>query len=612
MARNILGIHLGHDASAAVIRDGQVVAAVEEERLTRIKGFAGFPYGAIREALSIAGVTPKDVGIVAVAGKHLHRELAHWLLLKRLHRLSSWQELYYKGMMFLAYTLNSDVVRESLYPKELFWQSLYKELQRLGFTRASFRTYDHHLCHASSAYFTSPFDKAMVFTMDACGDFCSAMALVGEGGHLKAISRLSHLDSIGQFYAAVTRFLGYRPNRHEGKVTGLAAFGNVEPLASRFRGLVHFDNGNKRAKAFRRHLPGMANPPGKTGLVALNGRVGLKKRVVIASNGVKNLPYEVAAEVFQMWLGQICSGYSREDIAAAAQKVTEEWIAEWVRRNLPAGEHDVCLAGGVFSNVKINQRIRELPGVKNVYVQPAMGDDGLSLGAALLALKELSLSSDGERAVSLDHVYLGPSYSDQEIEKTLLSYQRRFRWERMDDIEARIAELVFRGTIVGRFNGALEWGPRALGNRSILVRPTDKSINETLNKRLRRSEFMPFAPSVLDYRAKDYFIGYENDQIAADFMTITYDVYPKRQNEIEAVVHVDGTARPQVVRRETNPSFYRILQEYEKLSGLGLMVNTSFNIHEEPIVATPEDALRALEEQAVDLLAIGFFLVYPY
>ena len=606
----ILGVHLGHDASAAILKDGAVVAAIEEERLTRIKGFAGFPYHAIEGVLRIAGVTAADVGTVAIAGKQLHKELPYWILLKRLKRLKPWRELYSKGLIIMSHLLNSDAVRRMLYEDGKFWENVHQELRRIGFDNAEFRNFDHHECHASSAYFPSPFSDAMVFTLDAKGDFCSGSISSGEKGQLRTISRVSHLDSIGQFYAAITKFLGFRPNRHEGKITGLAAFGNAEPLASNFRNLISFQNSEEPAKEFRRVLPGMADPREATTLADLDRRkVPLRRRIEIGSNEPDNIPYVAAFECLNEWIGQSSDGCSKEDIAAAAQTVTEDWIVHWVKQNLPSGETDVCLAGGVFANVKVNQRIREIDGVRNIYVQPAMGDDGLSLGAALLALKEGQSNVPLSECGNLRHVYLGPCYSDEQIKAALEEAGEDIEWERVDDVETRIARLIHNGGIVGRFNGAMEWGPRALGNRSILVRPTDNSINDALNVRLHRTEFMPFAPSVLDYRAKDYFIDYDDSHIAADFMTVTYDVYPERQEEIEAVVHVDGTARPQVIHQDTNPSFHKILREYEILSGLGLLVNTSFNIHEEPIVSSPEDALRALRDGAVDVLAIGSFLV---
>jgi len=608
----VLGIHLGHDASAALIKGGRILAAIEEERLTRLKGFAGFPYGAIEEILCIARMTPGDIKVVAIAGEHLHRELMYWVLLKRIRRLSRWKEVYSKVLMGLTYVFASNWLRQLLYPAEVFWRSVHQELTNLGFGKADFKSYDHHSCHAASAYFTSPFDEAVVFTLDARGDFCSGMMSVGSDQGIKIVSRISHLDSIGQFYASITRFLGFRPNRHEGKVTGLAAFGRSEPLASSFRSLMQLGNGSASVPAIRRWLPGVANPAHETGMSLLDGSAtGLKKKILIAANSPENVPYAVASELFQIWLGEVCKGFNSEDIAAAAQRVTEEWTTEWILRNLPEGEHPVCLAGGLFANVKVNQRIRELPRVKGVYVQPAMGDSGLSLGAALLAWCEMSTGHKRNRFSTMVSAFLGPQYDNEQIEKVLRSHTGQVSWEPVEDIERKIAELVHQGYVVGRFNGRLEWGPRALGNRSILVRSTDASINQTLNQRLRRTEFMPFAPSVLDYRAKDYFLGYEDNHIAAEFMTITYQACPERIGEIEAVVHVDGTARPQVVSQENNPSFFKILQEYELLSGLGLMVNTSFNIHEEPIVATPEDALKALEQDAVDVLAIGSYLVYP-
>ena len=209
----------------------------------------------------------------------------------------------------------------------------------------------------------------------------------------------------------------------------------------------------------------------------------------------------------------------------------------------------------------------------------------------------------------MSHAYLGPSFSSNEIENCLIANHHDVKFTRSNEVEKDIAKLIHEGSVVGRFNGRAEWGPRALGNRSILLKPTEKTANDTVNQRLNRSEFMPFAPSVIDVQAGRYFENYDKTQVAAEYMTMTYNVFEDQIGDIEAVVHVDNTARPQIVRKETNPSYYKILEQYLKLSGNGCIVNTSFNLHEEPIVNSPEDALRALRQGAVDVLAIGDFLV---
>ncbi|MBU1652207.1 carbamoyltransferase, partial [bacterium] len=273
------------------------------------------------------------------------------------------------------------------------------------------------------------------------------------------------------------------------------------------------------------------------------------------------------------------------------------------------GIYDVVLAGGIFANVKINQCIAEIDGVQSLFVHPNMGDGGTATGAAMLVWAD-HLRAQGKtyEPEAIDEVYYGPGYDDREIEKALGNYSFQFR--KSNDIEADTAEMVAHKKIVGRFNGRMEYGPRALGNRSILADPTDPAINDWLNERLSRTEFMPFAPSALYESANKLYRNYTAGEYASYFMTITFDVEKEWAEKARAVAHVDNTARPQVVKKQANPSYHKILQEYEKRTGLPLFVNTSFNAHEEPIVCTPDDALRSLGNKCVDALSIGSFIVW--
>jgi carbamoyltransferase len=295
------------------------------------------------------------------------------------------------------------------------------------------------------------------------------------------------------------------------------------------------------------------------------------------------------------------------DLAAAAQRILEEVTVEYVGHFLKQHpRRNVLLAGGVFANVRVNQMVAEMPGVEFVYVHQNMGDGGIGTGAGLLHLHGAwKRAYDGYRPRD---VYFGPGYPDAEIEAELK--KRGVDYRAVPDIEARVARLVYEGKVVARFAGRMEYGPRALGNRSILAHTKDKSINDWLNKRLKRTEFMPFAPSVLGPHAQELFAGYERGvaSYTDNFMTITYAVKPEWQERLQAATHVDGTARPQVVWPDANPSFYRVIEEYHRLSGIPALINTSFNMHEEPIVATPSDAIRSFEKGGLDHLAIGGFL----
>jgi len=312
-----------------------------------------------------------------------------------------------------------------------------------------------------------------------------------------------------------------------------------------------------------------------------------------------------ALRKMRLYLGD----FSKENLAASVQLHLEQnmlkYVNYWVERT---GLHDVVAAGGVFANVKLNQRIAESSAVKSFFVHPHMGDGGIAVGAALYALAGHRLSQGSVlKPEKLANVYFGPSFGQDEIQDALEKHGLRAKDS--NDIEAETAQAVAKKKIVGFFQGRMEYGPRALGNRSILADPTDRKINDWLNKRLHRTEFMPFAPSALESSAAAFYENYGASAYPAKFMTITFGV-PKEKEEIApAVVHVDHTARPQVVDKITNKRYHNALRAYEDITGLPLLVNTSFNVHEEPIVCSPDDAIRSFEKDAVDVLVMENFIV---
>jgi carbamoyltransferase len=594
----ILGIHMGHDGAAALFQDGNLIGAVQEERFNRIKNFSGYPTQSIGYLLNKVGISKSSIKFVCIAGKQLGKELPLEVIRGRLN--DNKNKLKLNVTTAAAGFLKSDKLRKSLYSTDKASDLLRKEIRKLGFENAQFEFFDHHACHAASAFYSSPFSNALILTQDGKGDGSSGTIFEGCNTAITELSRQSDVDSIGQIYAEVTRFLGFRPNRHEGKITGLAAYGNPRVCNHAFSDLVdEIGVVIKRSDALE-IIEDWADG------------ITIKDKLGILANHPDILPYEINAAKLQKWFKRKFESASREDISAAVQNAVEDWVVELctnaVNQYSREESVNICLAGGLFANVKINQRVREnIEQVDNVYVQPSMGDSGLALGAAQLCFYQNQ--KNATRLEYLDHAYLGPDFSDSQIEEAFNEFEDLIFCEKSSDIEQELGKLLHQGLIIGRFHGRMEWGPRALGNRSILIRPIQKGINDTVNERLRRSEFMPFAPSVLDYRAKDYFKGYRDDHYAADYMTITYDVFPEMVEQIEAVVHVDNTARPQVVKESVNPSYYKILKAYEEHSGIGCIVNTSFNLHEEPIICSPRDALRALQEGAVDVLAIENYLV---
>ncbi|OGS93762.1 MAG: hypothetical protein A2061_00500 [Gallionellales bacterium GWA2_59_43] len=558
----ILGINGNrreHNSAASILIDGKLVASVEEERISRIKGDNAYPAGAIAEVLAIAGLREQDVDVVAQANLS-RREQKPYLdkLFARIALLGKQDPELHKFCRKHQFERYSRVLRPRRKPEGMLADK-------------PMHAVEHHQAHAASAYYASPFgdERVGVITLDGTGDFSCGSVWVGESGKMREVAHLSCLNSIGLLYSAVTHYLDFIPGRHEGKVLGLAAFGNPEPLLSRL--LAHSHPGDWDA-LFDAQLT----------------RVLLRPALPMGRAVVKEL----------------CGELSREDIAAGLQAYTEKMICEWVQQQvetLKVGK--LALAGGVFSNVKLNQRILELPGVENIYVHPNMGDGGLATGAAF----EVYARLHGGLRPELAPVYLGTEINRdnalQALQKLGVAY------EEPENLAQTVGRLLAGGKVVARADGRMEYGPRALGNRTVMAPCHDPSINQWLNRKFARTEFMPFAPVILQEHAQEYFPDWNEEQIAARFMTVTYDASDIARKNIPAAVHVDGTARPQVIRREDNPDYYDILKEYHAITGVASVINTSFNMHEEPIVRTAEEAIIAFQAAGLDALVLGPFLI---
>lgn len=558
----ILGINdVGHHNSAAsIVIDGQLVASIEEERLSRIKMDNTYPHQAIAEALNIAGITADQVDVIALAG------------------LSRMDQRPYADTLFKHM---AEVAKHEPDIKQFYWQQQPARITRLFKQRKKpdgvladkpMQTVEHHLAHAASAYYASPFgeERVAVISLDGVGDFSWGSVWLGEHGKLQCIEHLPYLNSIGLLYSAVTIYLGFKATRHEGKVLGLAAFGNPEPLLSRL--LAHTNS-----KDWQELLaPRLA-------LVALRFAKGVGQSV----------------------LKELCDDLSKEDVAAGIQAYTELLICEWIQQQVQKLQvRKLALAGGVFANVKLNQRLLALPEIDNIYVHPNMGDGGLATGAAYEVYSRLQ---NGLTPKLQPHVYLGTEINRDNalaaLEAAGLTYSES------ENLSHEVAKLLAAGKVVARADGKMEYGPRALGNRTVMAACQDKSINQWLNQKFARTEFMPFAPVIIEEQAHAYFPDWQEDHIAARFMTITYDASPVAQKNIPAAIHVDNTARPQVIRRVDNPDYYDIVNDYYKLTGVASVINTSFNMHEEPIVRTAEEAIVAFQQAQLDALVLGPFLI---
>jgi carbamoyltransferase len=603
----ILGLHIGHDATAALINNkGEIIAAIAEERMTRVKYHTGFPYESIEEVIRVAGATKAEVTAVAFSTEHMlfpnNKEYNDIFFLRNPDEINKYdifnnpnQLLGKWGRLIgLIPGLRPATLSKEEQAKQSRELSLNREkevLAQIGLGHAEVVSFNHHRCHAASAYYTSGKQKALIITMDGAGDGDCATASVIENGKIKIVSRANSEVSPGRFYSEITGFCGFKRLRHEGKITGLAAYGNPDKYYKQLKQFIRF---NPQTEQFE------YNSDNKT---------GLSRKWATLQRILKNRftsPLHVA-EFYDFLDANFDPKKDMADLSATAQKLLEELGVEYTKHFLNKYPNEnVLLAGGVFANVRVNQEIAEIPGVKFIFVHQNMGDGGLSGGAAFLYHYEYKNNRYNGYAPS--NVYFGPEYSDAEIEAELK--KNNISFAKLDDIETECARLIYEGKVIGRFNGRMEYGPRALGNRTIMARPTDKNINDWLNKKLKRTEFMPFAPSMIIEEAHNVLENYENgpSKYADNFMTITYDVKPEWQEKTQATTHVDGTARPQVVTAEANPSYHKIIAEYFKLSGIPVIINTSFNMHEEPIVTTPNDAIRSFEQGCLDYLAIGNYL----
>ena len=571
----VLGLGDGFGAGVALVEDGVVRFALSEERLSRIKNhsgyYHGFPDRSVKAAFRQSGWDPQEIDRVALSN------FAFPPLPLRLRALSNSRPLgkelldrheFSQTLSRQLYSGFASRVPESVLGRgsaAVYRHALARKLRDAYGIDCPIDFIDHHRCHASSAYFTQPADDCLVMTLDCHGDGLSGTVSLAAKGRLERVATFPSSDSLGSFYAAVTSHLGFKHHRHEGKVTGLAALGDPEVADADMQRMISYET--------------------KTGKI--RNHLGRNQFVSIARIG-----------------SFLSRAYQSEDIAAAAQRHLERIVVailrEWMGRT---GKTQILLAGGLFGNVKLNQRINEIPGLTHLWVHPGMGDEGLPVGAALAVSAEYGMFRLGK----IDNVFWGPDFSEPEIEKALASFD--FVVERPQSIEVRTAQLLAEKRIVARCDGRVEYGPRSLGNRSILYHAGDPTVNDWLNRSLRRSEFMPFAPATLLARASDAYERLETAAYAAEFMTVCFDCKPSFVERHPAVVHVDNTARPQLVDRRGNAGFADVLEEYERLTGLSTVINTSFNLHEEPIVCTPDDALRAFATAELDHLALGPFLV---
>ncbi|MBL7772834.1 MAG: hypothetical protein JNM95_08235 [Chitinophagaceae bacterium] len=595
----ILGINFGHDCSVAIIRDGVLLAAIEEEKVSRKKQDFGWPRQAIDRLLEENLLEKSDIDYVVFPSTNLSN-YGKGEIIYRFTKKQSDKKAEYRRRILCYFKLSNNKAGKD--NTKVF----QKQLQKEGYTNAKILSFNHHLAHAASAFYASPIELDLIITSDGHGEESSFNFYKPTGSGLQLLHHNDHTTSVGAFYSMITKLLGFRPTRHEGKITGLAAYGKPTALLDAFRKLFVYRN-NKLTRFPFDEVETFWNTYGIEKQLSFSQKINLK-----TSEGPIAQDYAKRSHVLFEHLKKLTSGFSKEDISYACQKVSEEVTVTELKhvlaKHFPGIPVQVGLAGGVFANVRINQFIYETEGVRNVFVQPAMGDSGLAFGLAALAEVSLAKKNPLQRHFAFSTTYLGPEYTE-DIPAFLAAVQNESDIIRMLQPAKKIAELLNENQVIGFWHGKMEWGPRALGKRSMILNTFDRSVNDSVNKRLSRTEFMPFAPSIIDFMMKTYIPSYKEDCPAADYMTITYDVDKQYHDLLQAVVHVDGTARPQAVKRESNPYYYDIIHEFYKLSGCGAIVNTSFNAHEEPIVSTPEAAYKALKEDRIDCLVIEDYLI---
>jgi carbamoyltransferase len=550
-----LGINYSqmHDSSACIVRDGELLFAVAEERISRLKHDSRFPQLAIQACLEFAGVGAEQLDEVCFGWQTAGPVYRHDL---KLYALGEWPITYLN-------VLNSTRHFASMWHQQ---SGGSRFVERFGAPKVPQRFVDHHLAHAISAYAYSGFEESAVVVMDGRGAWEATSIWRGVNGRLDHVFTIPFPDSLGLFYSAFTEYLGFQANSDEWKVMGLAPYGEPGLNLDAF-----IEATGRPYRVHAKRLP-------------LNGRA--------AAGHSLGTPREPESEI----------DVSHKNIAFAVQDACEKAMMSVARMAIEKTHcRNLCLAGGVALNSKANGKIAASGMVDNIFVQPAASDDGVALGAALAPY----LDGGGRLPnKAMRHAYLGPAFDDGAVETALATY--KLRYTRLNNPAETAAELLARGKILGWFQGRMEFGPRALGSRSILADPRDPEMNAKVNTAVKfREWWRPFAPSLKKEAAAEYL----ESGTDSPFMILTAQVRPEKRSVIPSVTHVDGSARPQTVEKEINPLYWNLLDEFEKRTGVPVIMNTSFNLRGEAIVHTPTDAVRTFFSSGMDALVIGSFLV---
>ncbi|MFN0204519.1 MAG: carbamoyltransferase [Bacteroidia bacterium] len=597
---NILGISaFYHDSAAALTQNGEIIAAAQEERFTRKKHDERFPVHAIAYCLKESGLTINELDSIVFYDKPLLKferllETYYAFSPKGLRSFLMAMPIWMREKMFLRRVIHEELAKVESYDKKKV-KLLFPE---------------HHLSHAASAFYPSPFEEAAVLTIDGVGEWATASICHGKGKNLTILKELKFPHSLGLLYSAFTYFTGFKVNSGEYKLMGLAPYGNpTSPNLPKYIDAI------------------------KTKLVDIqeDGSIWLDQDYFDYATGLKMVNESKWAALFGFPTRKAESELAQHhcDLALAIQQVTEEIVLKMAAhaKKLTGAKH-LCLAGGVALNCVSNGKLQKANIFEEVYIQPAAGDAGGALGAALAA-QHIYFGKERTVSTQLDGMkgaYLGPEFSDIEVRQMAKKYKATYQFfENFEEIAAVTAQKLAEGNVIGWFQGKMEFGPRALGNRSILGDARNPEMQKKLNLKIKyREGFRPFAPSVLAENISDYF----DYQGISPYMLLVHPVQHKiRKNlpknytalsvreklyvlrsELPAITHIDFSARIQSVHRETNPRYWELIHQFQQLTGLALVVNTSFNVRGEPIVCTPEDAYKCLMRTEMDFLVIGNFL----
>lgn len=562
----ILGIScFYHDSAVAIIKDGQIIAAAQEERFTRIKHDNNFPYKAIEFCLNSLRISINEVDYIAFYEKPI---------IKFDRILTQHIQHFPKSIKVFLKTIPS-WINDKLQIKNILKDKCHYH-GKIVFI-------PHHLSHASASYLTSPFSKAAILTLDGVGEWATTTYGVANGIDIKIEKQINFPHSLGLFYSTLTTYLGFSANNDEYKVMGLSGYGNPKTYYSKIKQLIKTNN---------------------------VGSFQLK---------TKYFSFEYQEKMFNQKLCQLLGGPARqpdskitsrhEDIAAATQLVFEETLfslLKYLYQKHPIP--NLILSGGSALNSLANGKILKNTPFKNLYITPDPGDGGASLGAALYTYHCLLKNPQTK---TLQSPYLGPEFDQSQITKTIKEFKlKAILINNQSKLLDKVSDLLIKQKVIGWFQGQMEWGPRALGNRSILASATKKEMMDIINAKVKHREmFRPFAPVILREKIKDYFITDKNISMSTDYMLLIYPFKSNVKHKVPAVVHIDGTGRLQTINKKSNSKYYQLIKTYYQKTGIPLIINTSFNVKGEPIVCTPTDAVKCFLNTEIDYLVIGNYII---